>query len=259
MFTWRHFVWLLICLVMIVVTVISYDKKKPSLTQVLTTACLVCAFSEITKVLSVIELVPSSNGELLLPYLPLNHLPLHFCSIQILLICYVRFTQNLKTRENVLAFMYPTCVIGAILALMMPSIFTTSVPIERAFVSPLSYQFFIFHSMLIALGIIIVKSKEVNWSMQHLYKTIGLILLLGFVSVYLNSIFASPTYVDGELVSVDFWTNFFFTYQNPIGIKINALWQWYLYIVIIVGLTFMLVTAFMYPLIRRNKKDQELH
>ncbi|MBR2577996.1 MAG: YwaF family protein, partial [Erysipelotrichaceae bacterium] len=196
MFTWRHFVWLFICLVMIVMTVISYDKKKPSLKKVLNTACIICALSEITKVLSVIELVPSANGELLLPYLSLNHLPLHFCSIQILLICYVRFTEDLKKREDVLAFMYPTCVIGAFLALMMPSIFTTSVPVVRAFVSPLSYQFFIFHSMLIALGIIIAKSKEINWSMKHLYKTISMIILLGSVSVYLNSVFASPTYVD---------------------------------------------------------------
>ena len=256
MFTWRHFVWLFICLVMIAVTVIVYDKKKPALKQVLNTACLICVFSEVSKVLSVIELVPSANGELLLPYLPLNHLPLHFCSIQILLICYVRFTEDLKKREDVLAFMYPTCVIGAFLALMMPSIFTTSVPVEKAFVSLLSYQFFIYHSMLIALGIIIAKSGEVKWSMKHLYKTIGLVVLLGFVSIYLNSMFASPTYVDGKLVSVDFWTNFFFTYQNPIGIKITALWQWYVYILIVIGLTVILVSAFMYPLIRKNRNSK---
>ena len=71
-------------------------------------------------------------------------------------------------RENILAFMYPTCIIGAFMALMMPSIFTTSIPVEKAFISPISYQFFIYHSMLIALGIIIVKSKEIDWNIKHL-------------------------------------------------------------------------------------------
>ncbi|MBR0462544.1 MAG: YwaF family protein [Erysipelotrichaceae bacterium] len=256
MFTWRHFVWLFICLVMIVLAVMGYDRKKPSLDKVLNTAVAICIFSEVSKVISTVRLVPSANGELLLPYLPLNHLPLHFCSIQILFICYVRYIAKGKAREDMLAFMYPTCVIGAILALAMPSIFTTSIPVEKAFVSLISYQFFIFHSMLIALGIIIAKSKEVDWSMRHLYRTIGGILLLGFVSIYLNSMFASPTYVDGQLVSVDFWTNFFFTYQNPIGIKITALWQWYAYILIVIALVFILVTAFMYPLIRKNRRQQ---
>ena len=256
MFTWRHFVWLFICLLMIVLTVMGYDRKKPSLDKVLNTAVIICIFSEVSKVLSTVRLVPSANGELLLPYLPLNHLPLHFCSIQILFICYVRYIAKGKTREDMLAFMYPTCVIGAILALAMPSIFSTSIPVEKAFVSLISYQFFIFHSMLIALGIIIVKSGEVDWSMKHLYTTIGGILLLGFVSIYLNSMFASPTYVDGQLISVDFWTNFFFTYQNPLGIKISALWHWYVYILIVIALVFILVSAFMYPLIRKNHKQK---
>lgn len=66
--------------------------------------------------------------------------------------------------------------------------------------------------------------------------------------------FASPTYIDGELISVDFWTNFFFTYQNPLGIKLTAIWQWYIYLIIIILLTTILMCIFYIPLINKNKR-----
>ena len=92
MFTWRHFLWLAISAVLILSLVTAADRKKPALNQVLTKALIIALLSEIVKMVSVIDLVPSANGELLLPYLPMNHMPLHFCSIQILFILYCRFS-----------------------------------------------------------------------------------------------------------------------------------------------------------------------
>ena len=254
MFTWRHLVWLVICAGLVTMGVCAFNKKRPSLNRVLTTALIIAVLSEIAKMSCVIELVPSQNGELMLPYLPLNHLPLHFCSIQIILIAAAKFMKKGKHREALLAFMAPTCVIGGLLALLMPSIFTTTIPVEKAFISPMSYQFFIFHSMIIALGLIIARSDEIDWSIKHFRNTLILVYALGFISIYLNSIFASPTYVDGKLVSVDFWTNFFFTSQNPLGIQITEIWQWYLYLLIIILLTAFLLYLFYLPLIKRNTK-----
>ncbi len=253
MFTWRHLLWLVICAVIVFMINRDYSKKRPDLGKVLTSALIVAILSELTKIMGVIELVPSSSGELLQPYLPLNHLPLHFCSIQIVLIAVARFSGDEKRRKALLAFMAPTCVIGGLLALAMPSIFTTTISVEQAFTSPISYQFFIFHSMIIALGLIIARSAEIEWSMKHFRNTTLAVLLLGFISIYLNSIFASPTYVDGKLVSVDFGTNFFFTYRNPLGINITELWQWYLYLLIIAGLAALTLYLFHLPLIRRKK------
>lgn len=255
MFTWRHLLWLVICAGMVFMIVRYYSKKGPDLSKVLTSALVVAVASEITKVMGVIELVPSSSGELLRPYLPLNHLPLHFCSIQVVLIAVAKLTGNAKRRETLLAFMAPTCVLGGSFALLMPSIFTTTISVEQAFTSPMSYQFFIYHSMIIALGLIITLSGEIDWSMKHFRNTTLDVFLLAFASMYLNSMFASPTYVDGKLVSVDFWTNFFFTYQNPLGIKITELWQWYLYLVIIALLATLLLYIFHLLLIRRKSVD----
>lgn len=253
MFTWRHFVWLGICAAGIIISIVLYRKNRPSLNKVLNIACAICVYSEISKVISTIEMVPSSNGSMIHPYIPTNHLPLHLCSIQIILIFLVRFTSNMKLRESVLAFMYPTCLLGAIMALAMPSIFTTSIPVEKAFVSMISYQFFIFHAMLIALALIIAMSGEVKWEKKHIKTTLLITFVLGFVSIYVNSILASPTYVDGKLVSVDFWPNFFFTYQNPIGLHLTEKWQWLLYLAIIACLTIVLVTICYLPLIRKKK------
>jgi hypothetical protein len=74
---------------------------------------------------------------------------------------------------------------------------------------------------------------------------------------YMNSILASPMYEDGKLVSVDFWTNFFFTYQNPLGIQITQLWQWYLYLLILMALTALLLYLFYLPLIKRKTDNSQ--
>ncbi|MEE3424484.1 MAG: hypothetical protein VZR26_02835, partial [Erysipelotrichaceae bacterium] len=123
--------------------------------QVLNICCIICVLSEFTKVFGVIEMVPSADGSIIYPYIPMNHLPLHLCSIQILLIFYVRFVAKGNARENLLSFMYPSCLLGALAALAMPSIFSTSITVDQAFTHPMAYQFFIYHAMLIALGLII--------------------------------------------------------------------------------------------------------
>lgn len=254
MFTWRHLLWLVICAAMDSGIVFVYKRRRTGLDRVLTVALMIAVLSELAKMTGVIELVPSHNKELMLPYIPMNHLPLHFCSVQIVLIAAARFMKNEKRRETLLAFMAPTCVIGGIMALLMPSIFTTTIPVQQAFTNVISYQFFIFHSMIIALGLIITISGQVDWSMKHFRNTLQLVYLAGFVSIYLNSMLASPTYEDGKLVSVDFWTNFFFTYQNPIGIRITQLWQWYLYLLILMLITALLLYLFHLPLVKRGEK-----
>lgn len=253
MFSWQHIVWLGICALMIAAMVAAAARKKPTLQQILTSACVVSFLSELTKMISVIDLVPSSGGELLLPYLPMNHMPLHFCSIQILFIFYTRFTKNVQRRDAFLSFMYPTALCGAILALAMPSIFQTSITPDQAFTSLLSYQFFVFHSMLIALSILIVRSGEVEFSRKTMIRTMLIVIALGILSIYLNSLLASPTYDDGKLVSVEFMTNFFFTTQNPLGIRLTAIWQWWLYLIIIAVLACLAVFLCYVPLLRKTK------
>ena len=253
MFTIRHFIWIAICIVLIILFLSLYEKKKPDLQTVLTYCSWVCIASELVKIFSVIRMVPSTNGTVMYPYIEMNHLPLHLCSIQILLIFYTRYTKNRAMRESILAFMYPSCLLGATAALLMPSIFRTSISVEQAFTHPLSYQTFLYHTMLIILAVCIARSGEIHWQWKHVFNTFRIAAIAGIVSVYVNSMLASPTYVDGKLVSVDFWTNFMFTYDNPLGIPMTKITHWYLYLVILCAAVAVLVILCFLPLLRKKK------
>jgi len=257
MFSWQHIVWLLIDAILITASIILYKKHRPSFNKVLNYCLIVCFLSETTKVFGTIRLVPSADGSMMFPYIPNNHLPLHLCSIQILLILYVRFSSNTKMRETILSFMYPSCLLGSLMALAMPSIFTTSITVDQAFTSPMAYQFFIYHAMLFALGIIIAISNEIDWKWKHYGYSMITIITLTFISLYVNSLLAAPTYLNGELQHVDFWPNFFFSYNNPFNIKYTKLWHWYLYLLIIFAVCAILMFICYLIVIRKEKKEKK--
>lgn len=252
MFSIQHIIWLIISFALIVYFLLSYRKKRPSFNQVLNYCLIVCCLSEVTKVFSVLEMVPSQDGSIMYPYIPMNHLPLHLCSIQIPFIAFVRFTENKRLRDPLLAFMYPSCLLGALSALAMPSIFSTTISVNQAFTHPMAYQFFLYHSMLIILGFIIAWSGEIKWTWKDYWRCMIIIALMGFISLYVNSMFAQPTYLNGKLQHVDFWPNFLFTYQNPIGIKITTIQGWYIYLVILCAVVALLSAICYFPLVKKN-------
>ena len=256
MFSIQHFIWMVISAGIIAGLVIALAKKRPPLKSVLTSAFVICVFSELVKVLSCIELVPSTDGSVLYPYLELQHLPFHLCSIQILMILYCRFAKGdiLKSpgKQYILRFMYPTCVIGAAFAIILPSIFSTTITVNQAFTHPIAYQTFIYHAMLIAFGVYIPMSGEVSFSWKTYRKTMLFLGLVTFMALYLNSLFASVTYQNGKLVSVDYVTNFFFVYKTPIGLALNSKLAWMIYLLIIVVLAFILIWLLYLPL-RKTK------
>jgi len=196
MFTVYHFVWLAIRAAVIAGALAFLQRRRPPLKSVLSVCCVLCVLSELVKDLSVIKMVPSADGSMLLPYMEMQHLPFHLCSIQILLIFFVRFARPGKARTMVLAFMYPTALIGAALALAM-------------------------------------------------------------ASLYLNSMFAAATYEDGELISVEYATNFFFTYKPPLPIPLTSVGQWLAYLAVICLLAAVLVGLCYLPVLRRAKKEAE--
>lgn len=255
MFTVYHFVWLAVSAAVIAGALFVLRRRRPPLQTVLSVCCGVSVASELVKVLSVVEMVPSSDGSMLLPYIEMQHLPLHLCSIQILLIFYARFARPGAARTTVLAFMYPTCLIGALLALAMPSIFSTSIEASQAFTHPLAYQFFLYHSMLVVLGAYIPLCGEARLRPKHYFSTLGLLGALALASLYLNSMFAAATYEDGQLVSVEYATNFFFTYKPPLPIPLNSVSQWLVYLAVICLLAAALIGLCYLPVLRAARRE----
>ena len=261
MFSIYHLIWAFISIGIISVCLFLLHKYKPDLNRVLNIACVCCVLSELIKTLSVIKIVPSSDGTLHYPYIEMQHMPLHLCSLQILIIFYVRFTKNEKMRQTFLGFMYPSCTLGAFFALLLPSIFNSpaSVLPNEAFIKPLAYQFFLYHCMLIILGLYIPQSKEANLKSKNYFSTVLILLLLAFVSFYINSALASATYANDKLVSVDYMPNFFFTFLTPIGIPLTKIWHWYIYAVILLGLATGLIALFYLPIFIRDRRLKREH
>ncbi len=254
MFSVYHIIWLAISFTAIITGLILLMKHKPEIDKVLTVGCIGAVASEFTKVFSLIELVPSSNGETMHLYIQMEHLPLHLCSLQIIFLFITRFTKNTALKNNILGFMYPTCSVGAFMALLMPSIVPKPISVNQMFTHPIGYEYFLFHSLLIIIGAYIFLSGKVDLKPKNYFITLGLLVLFAFISLYLNSMFASPTYVNGELVSVDYTANFLFTYKTPIGIELTEMWHWYLYLGIIITVAVGFLTLFYIPVFKRAKK-----
>ena len=262
MFSLQHIIWVVISIILTAINLFFMKQRRSSLKNVLTACCIVCVLSEVTKILSCIEMVPSSDGSIIYPYLQMQHLPLHLCSIMIFAIFYCRFGKGTiaesKIKQFLLAFMYPTCVLGAFFAIALPSIFSTTITVNQAFTHPIAYQLFIYHSVLLSLGLYIPMSGEVHFSWSTYKSTMIALVGLTFFEIYFNSIFASPTYVNGKLVSVDYVTNFFFLYRTPIGIALNTKLAWFIYLLILIVLAFSLVALLYLPLKKKaaNSKMQ---
>lgn len=253
MFTVSHFIWLAVCACIIAFFSVLIKKKDVSLDKVLTAACFVCIASELIKVFSTAIMVPSSDGSLVFPYLETNQLPLHMCSIQIIAIFYIKYSKNKKVRDLVMAVMYPSCLVGSILALLMPSIFTTTIKVSQAFTNPIAYQFFLYHSMLFILSLVLL--KQGNIKAEYFKKTLIILAVLVFCSIYVNSALAHPIYENGKLISVEHMPNFFFSVKAPINVLLTTKLQWLLYLITISGLGIGSTYLCYIPILRKKAKD----
>ena len=219
MFTLPHFIWIGICTAFITVTLIVLLKKKVELQKVINVMFVIAIVCELIKILGTMKMIPNEEGYYY-PFIEKDYLPFHLCTIQILLISYMRFSKPSKTRTTLLAFMFPTTLLGASLAILMPSIFSDGLD---PFKDLVSYEYFFYHSCLVILGFYIALSKQVEIKAKNYFTTITILLVLGFISLYLNAAFSTVDYEKMEYIKV---VNFFFTFDNPLGIKMTELWQW---------------------------------
>ncbi len=257
MFSTQHFIWLAICLVLIALSLFFLFKYKPSLKNFLSVNCVICVLALLTTIFSTIKIVPSADGTFFVPYLPTQYLPIHLCDIQIIFMFIVRFAEDGKLKDRLLGFMYPTTIIGAAFALALPSIFSTSIGVEQAFTAPLSYEFFIYHSMLIVTGIYIYACKKDTFNPSYYFSTQAILLSLSVISLYANSMFGTAIYKNGELQSVEYVTNFFFTYKTPIGLMLTQKWQWIIYLLILIALAFSTIALAYIPVFVKYFKERK--
>lgn len=176
MFELTHFIWLGIAICIIVGMLLFTKYKKLSFNTVLTIIFIISILSEVIKILNNMN-EGYKNGRFLDP----GSLPFHLCSIQIFFIVAIKlFKIKESTKEKLLGFMFPTMLLGGVLALLIPTCGTEFNKVQV-------YQYFIFHSFIIFFGIYIIRYKLVTVNFKVFERNICYLLIMALCVTWINS------------------------------------------------------------------------
>ena len=178
MFSTEHFIWLAISIVIAVSMFLIYRRFHLSFNTVLNIMLVMSFMSETTKMLCNMIAAPDGRtGKILDP----GDLPFHLCSLQIFFMFTLKFfIKSDKGKENMLAFMCPSMIIGAVMALFIPTVGTGFDNIQV-------YQYFIFHAFLIFFSAYILKEKLVKWRWKHYFQNLAYLGGIAMVMMWINS------------------------------------------------------------------------
>ena len=236
-----HIAWILICFAIIIGMVFISQKFKFTYDTMLNILVVVCLLSEFIKTVVSFEYYVAPNGEAGY-YLDPADLPLHLCSIDIFFFFGLKwFIKNEKTKNTLLGFMMPTMLIGAFLALCIPTV-------GISFTNPQVYQYFIYHAFLIYFAVMIIIRDWVNVSWKLCFKNIIILLCFAVFSLWINS-----------ALSI-YGANFLFLSRPPMEglpiLNLNNGYHAYLLSIICIGLIVMFLVHGIIILIKKGKKNE---
>lgn len=245
MFSAGHLIWIGISLVLILLGCAAIRVFRPSQERLLKVCLGVGAASEAVKVLSVTQILPmveprlQSGGGLtyaptgqVTPYMEMAHLPLELCSLMIVFIAAALMMKDGPRRERLLTLMYITGVSGGVLGILLAYITADFVTVADYFASPRVWQYFLYHAMVVTLGLCLGFGRRTEFSLRSVRQTVIWLAALDLPTFYLNSVFSQPVYADGKPVGIVYRVNFFSSYVNPLGLVLTEKWQWLAYLII---------------------------
>lgn len=177
MFTTEHFIWLLISVVLVILLLIGSKKLNVKIDKMVTITIVMYACSEVTKIMC--NMIPSSHtegGRFLDP----GDLPFHLCSIQVFFLFAYKLAKTEKTKETILAFQVPTMLIGATIALFVPTVGVKFSVVQV-------YQYFIYHAFIIFFAIYVLREKLVKWEIKTYFVNLMLIGIIAIIVLWINS------------------------------------------------------------------------
>jgi len=224
MFSIGHILFIVICLPLAIGLAIFCAKKFGWNKRVLYAVLGIAIASEITKVFFFMQKMPmtdvhgneTGHGYFLAP----DQLPFMLCSIQIIFILLITFVKNKKFLTVLMAFMFPTLIGGGAMAFVVPNN-----PVNFGFGSVIAFQFFIYHAMLVFLGIYMYLTKPVDFTIKSYFTAYLVLLVVAFLMIYVNSALGGP----------DKNTNFMYVVRGPMeGTSVdfpymNTNHGWYVY------------------------------
>ena len=134
--------------------------------------------SEFIKVFYYILANEATHGGIL----PKTDLPFHLCSIQLIFLAVLVYGKSEKLKELLLSFMLPSCLIGGLAALLIP---TTS-SLNGAWI--LSLQYFGYHVAISTFALILLVSGQPRLTVRHYTSCLKFTAILMLAAIYINSI-----------------------------------------------------------------------
>lgn len=241
MFTTNHFIWLAICAVIITAYLLANKFLKMSFKTNLTILFIVCVVSEIVKIAANIESQPYKTDQLAF-YLDVGDLPFHLCSIQIFfVIALMFFVKKDSTKDKLLCFMFPTMLLGGLIALFIPTV-------GVKFTRPQVYQFFIFHAFIVAFALYLIINKIIKLDFKALFRNFGILSLLVFFAICMNSMLRNHD------------VNFFYLSRPPMDNLplLNLDNGWFAYFLTLLVVAVSALTLLQLPFILINKKRDKI-
>ena len=176
MFGTKHIILLVLCAAYITAALLFLCRKRVRVMTALRCLALIGLVSETLKMFTYIVINEEEYGG----YLPKTDLPFHLCSLQLFFMVIILLTKNEKIKRIVYSFMMPSCMIGGIAAMLLPTSSSLSVPM-------ITVQYFLYHSSIVIFALYLALTKEIRFTVRDYASSLLVLWALLFISVYLNS------------------------------------------------------------------------
>ncbi len=269
MFSEGHIIFIIISCIMIAAGSVICRKLKPPADKFIKTCFFIGLALEVFRMLLSIEIVPVvepivENGMFsyretgkYTAYLRTEDIPFELCSLQVLFMFLATVVKDRQRRKHIYSVIYGTALIGGTIAIALPYLAPGFASASAFLSSPLAWEFFIYHSLIITVAIYIGTDRECGIRFADCKWVLITLAVLDLASFYMNSIASVPVYQDDHLTGVEYAVNYFSSYNDPLGIPMPEKWQYLIYLAVRILLAFVLVPIVYLPFLIRERKEIE--
>ena len=237
MFSTGHFIWLGCIFAAIAIAFVVAKKLKPSHKTVHLVVTLLLVATKVLHTALSIEEVDSSFGGFVIAQ---DNLPFHLCSMMIYFTVFLHFVKSESTRAKIKSFMVPAMLIGAAMALLIPTAGVDPTALR-------TWEYMLAHSVLVFYGLYLMAIEKVDLSIKAYFNNLQILLATVIVAFIMNSILA-----DGN-------ANYFFLRKPPMDNLpiLNLDHGWHVYFLTLVAVACTLIFLIQLPFIIKGFKAKK--
>lgn len=269
MYSTAHIIFIIISLILIITGTMICKKSNVSVHSLIKICFFIALICEFIKIFTVIDIVPIvetvvENGNIIYketgrfsPYIKAEHMPFELCSYQIIFLFLAIVLKNEVWKRRIYSLIYATALIGGALAIFLSSIALDFDTTSKFLLSIRAWEFYIYHSMIIVIAIVIARDKQNYIRFGDIRWTCIILMFLDILSLYLNSIFSVPIYDNGRLAGLQYAVNYFSSYNNPLGIVLDTKEKYLMYIILRFVLALVIIVIIYLPFLKNKRFSRE--